>query len=71
MHKISLSRSECVRVGRTVFVDEIVDETFAGILFDLMQRHGVQDRLDQTAVIGEAHDFVRTHPDVDVFLLPD
>lgn len=71
MHEISLCAFEIFRFGTAILVDEILAQAFIGILFDLMQRHCIQNRFDETAVIWETDNLVRSHPQVDVFLFPN
>lgn len=51
MHEISLCGFEIFRFGTAILVDEILAQAFIRILFDLMQRHRIQDRFDESAVI--------------------
>lgn len=62
LHEILLRHFEVFRLGTAVFVDEIFAQTFIGILFDLMQRHRIQNRFNESTVVWETNDFVWSHP---------
>lgn len=51
VHEILLGGFEILRFGATIFIHEILAQTFIGILFDLMQRNRIQYRLDESTVI--------------------
>lgn len=51
VHEISLCAFEIFRFGTAILVDEILAQAFIRILFNLMQRHRIQDRFDESAVI--------------------
>lgn len=70
LHEIALGRLEIVRFRCTVFVDKVIGETFVRVLFDLVQRNGIQNGFDKAAIVGEADNLVGSHPDGDVLLLP-
>lgn len=71
LHEIPLGGLEVVRFRRSVFVHKVIGKAFVRVLFDLMQWHGVENGLDKAAVVREADNLVRTHPNGDVFLLPN
>lgn len=72
LHKVALGRPEALRVlTAPVLVGKVVAEALVGILLDLVQRDGVQDRFDQAGIVRQTDDLVRSHPEVYVFLLPN
>ena len=51
-------------------MDKIVQQREFTVFLDLVQRHGVQDRLNHTAVTVGDHNFVRLDPDWQTLLSP-
>lgn len=46
LYKVLLGAAESFSRGRAVFIDKIIPQRFVGILFDLMQRDGIQNGLN-------------------------
>lgn len=54
LNKIFLRHAERLRGRRTELPFEVLEKRQLALLLHLMERHCVQDRLDQTAVVGQA-----------------
>ena len=71
MHKVTLRPTERDRLHVAKLIDEVVLQAFVRVLLDLVQRNGVDDRLDQPRIVRQTDDPVRLHPEANLFLLPD
>lgn len=54
LNEILLRHAERLRGRRTELPFEVLEKRQLALLLHLMERHCVQDRLDQTAVVGQA-----------------
>lgn len=71
LDKVALRLQELLGSRSAELANEVVQEGHLAVLFDLVKRNGIQNRLDHSAVARRHHDAVRLEPQGDVLVGPD
>ena len=71
LDEVHLSTEEAFRVDRAELLDEVGQQGHLAVLLDLVERDGVEDGLDEAAVVAQHLDLVGPDKEGQALRLPD